>query len=132
MRRRNTHTRLYDHPPERVWQAISTPELVRDWLMEGDVRPEVGHEFTFRTDPAPGFNGVVRCRVLEADAPRRLAYTWTGGLIDTRIEFTIEPHERGARLRVVHGPFTGPRAVLVSLLLALGGRVIYADRKSVV
>jgi uncharacterized protein YndB with AHSA1/START domain len=49
----------YPHPPERVWQAITDPRALEAWLMPNDFRPVVGHTFTFRTDPAPGFDGIV-------------------------------------------------------------------------
>jgi uncharacterized protein YndB with AHSA1/START domain len=42
------------HPPARVWRALTDPDLLARWLMPNDFRPEVGHTFTFRTDPRPG------------------------------------------------------------------------------
>lgn len=29
-----------------------------------DFEPRIGHRFQFRTEPAPGFDGVVNCEVL--------------------------------------------------------------------
>ena len=43
--------------PAKVWRALTEPELLADWLMPNDIKPLVGHDFTFRTDPAPGFDG---------------------------------------------------------------------------
>jgi Zn-dependent protease with chaperone function len=54
-----TVDKTYDHPIERVWAALTSAEALSAWLMPNDFQPTVGHEFTFRTDPAPGFDGTV-------------------------------------------------------------------------
>jgi hypothetical protein len=43
--------------------------------MPNDLESRVGHQFTFRTDPVPvhGFDGIVRCEVLELVPARRPA-----------------------------------------------------------
>lgn len=118
----------YRHPPELVWEALTNPEDIAQWLMENDFKPEVGHEFTLRTDPAPGFDGIVRCKVLEVDPLRRLSYTWKGGPIDTVLTFElerVEGSEAGTVLHVTQSGFTGFKAVLVSLILGAGSRKIY-------
>ncbi len=42
-------------------------------IMATDLRPTVGHRFTFRSDPAPWWDGVVRCEVLELEPRTRLS-----------------------------------------------------------
>ena len=32
-------------PPARVWEAITTPELLAAWWVPGNIEPTVGHEF---------------------------------------------------------------------------------------
>ncbi len=63
-------------PPERAWRALTDADLLGMWLMKNDIKPVVGHRFTFSTEPAHGWDGVVHCEVLVAEAPRRLSYTW--------------------------------------------------------
>jgi hypothetical protein len=63
-------------PPERVWHALTDPDLLVRWLMPNDFRPAVGHQFTFRTEPVPqhGFDGSASLRLRgagPADFPRR-------------------------------------------------------------
>jgi uncharacterized protein YndB with AHSA1/START domain len=119
----------YPHPPELVWRALTEPALIGEWLMQNDFQPEVGHEFTLRTDPQPGFDGIVHCRVLELDPPRRMRWTWQGGPIDTVISFDLETaalaDARGTRLIVHHAGFEGLPAVLVSFIMGAGSRTIY-------
>lgn len=120
--------RIYRHPPERVWRALTEPEALARWLMENDFEPRVGHRFQFRTDPAPGFDGIVDCEVLAVEPPTYLSYTWTGGPIDTVLSFELEPIAEGTRLHVEQRGFEGLKATLVSFFLQRGIKPIY-DQK---
>ena len=116
---------VYPHPPAKVWRALTDSRLLAQWLMPNDFEPTIGHRFTFHTPPRPGFDGIVRCQVLEVDEPRRLAYTWRGGPIDTVVTLTLEPSGQGTRLRLEHTGFAGLRAMLVKAILAGGwGKMI--------
>jgi uncharacterized protein YndB with AHSA1/START domain len=100
----------YPHPPERVWRALTDPALVAKWLMESDLEPRVGHKFKFRSKPQPGFDGIVHAEVVEADPPRRLAYTWRGGnegKHQTLVEWTLTPVTAGTQLVLEHSGFEG-------------------------
>ena len=53
------------HPPEKVWRALTEPALLARWLL-----PTIGFEltpgaaFTLKTQPYPGWDGTVDCRML--------------------------------------------------------------------
>jgi uncharacterized protein YndB with AHSA1/START domain len=107
------------HPPEKVWRALTDPELVERWLMPNDLRAVVGHRFTFRSRPIPGWDGICHCEVLEVEPNRRLAYTWRGGSdelpdygarLDTVVTWTLTPTPGGTLLRLVHSGFTAKNA----------------------
>jgi uncharacterized protein YndB with AHSA1/START domain len=71
-----------DAPPEKVWRALSTPELRNAWLGE----PEAG--------PA---------EIVRADPGSRLDLTWPTREGDSLVSFEIEDGERGGtRLTIVH------------------------------
>ena len=57
---------VYDlaHPPAKVWRALTEPELLAKWVMANDMKPSVGHAFTFRLEPTPWWDGIVYCEVL--------------------------------------------------------------------
>jgi uncharacterized protein YndB with AHSA1/START domain len=110
----------YPYPPALVWEALTDPKAIREWLMENDFEARVGHRFRFRTKPAPGFDGIVHCEVLEVDPPRRLRYSWRGGPIDTMVTFTLAPDGDGTRLQLDHTGFRGAHALLVSFILGSG------------
>lgn len=95
------------HPPADVWRALTDRAVLADWLMPNDFEPRVGHRFTFQTQPLPqlGFDGVVRCEVLECEPPSRLAYSWAGGEIDTRVSYRLEREGDGTHLFFEHAGF---------------------------
>ena len=57
--------RVLPHPRERVWRALSDPEVLGRWLMPTDFAPELGRAFTFRMKPQLGWDGVTHCVVTE-------------------------------------------------------------------
>ena len=127
-------TASYPHPVTRVWEALTSSEALTAWLMPnegvgGAGRLErVGQRFTFRTRPAPGFDGIVRCEVLELDPPRRMVWSWAGGNIDTAVTFTLEETADGTRLRMRQVGFHGLGAQLTRKILAGGYPRILGQR----
>ena len=97
------------HPPEKVWRALTEPELMSQWLL-----PVIGFElapgkaFTLQTQAYPGWDGTVNCRMVEIDPQRKLSYTWVVGnmAIDTVVTFTLAPTASGTRLSLVQSGFT--------------------------
>ena len=116
--------RVFDYPPDRVWRALTDSSALADWLMENDFQPVLGHEFTFRTKPAPGFDGIVRCRVTVLDPPKALAYTWASGDFETLVTWTLEPSGEGTRLRLEHSGFAGIKGFFLRMFLSGGWKRI--------
>jgi uncharacterized protein YndB with AHSA1/START domain len=114
---------FFPHPPEKVWRALTDPELLASWLMLNDFEPRVGHQFTFRTDPVPahGFDGIVRCEVLELVRPRRPRISWAGGGLDTTVTWDLVPEGRGTRLLLSHEGFNEDDPGQQATMRVLGG-----------
>jgi uncharacterized protein YndB with AHSA1/START domain len=99
------------HAPEKVWRALTDPVLLAEWLLPVvDFNPhklEPGAAFTFKTQPYPGWDGTVSCRLLEIEAHRKLSYTWSVPFLDTVVTFTLMPTGGGAgtRLTIVQSGF---------------------------
>ncbi len=124
-----TIERIYPHPQERVWKALTDPELLGRWLMPNDFQPVIGHEFTFRTDPGPGFDGIVHCTVNRMEEPTLLAFTWKGGPIDTVVTLQLSTHESGGtRLVMSQTGFRGAKAWLIGRMLKIGCGTMYGKR----
>src|SRR5262249_26353975 len=80
------------HSPEKVWRALTDPELLADWLLPVvGLKLERGAAFTFETQPYPGWDGVVSCRILEIEPHSKLSYTWGVPFLDTVVTFTLAP-----------------------------------------
>jgi len=120
----------YPHPVDRVWAALTSSEALAAWFMPNDFKPVVGHRFTFRTRPARamGFDGIVRCEVLELAPPGRMVWSWAGGNIDTTVTFTLEESSGGTRLRMHQVGFDGLGAQLTRRILASGYPRIFGQR----
>ena len=96
------------HPPQNVWRALTDPALLAEWLLPTtglDLTP--GAAFTFKSQPFPGWDGTVKCRMLEADAPRKLSYAWAVGdmELDTVVTFTLTTTASGTHLSLVQSGF---------------------------
>jgi uncharacterized protein YndB with AHSA1/START domain len=99
------------HPPSRVWQALTDPVMLGDWLMPNDFQLVVGHRFTFRSEPieAVGFSGVTTCEVLEVRPEELISYSWADAAkpeaTDWRVTWTLRAEGKGTRLFLEHRGF---------------------------
>lgn len=94
------------HPPEKVWRALTDPTLLAEWLLPVtgfELTPEAS--FTFRTQPYPGWDGTVSCRMLEIEPLRKLRYRWDVPFLETVVTFTLTPTGSGTRLSLVQSGF---------------------------
>ena len=97
-----------DHAPKKVWRALTDPALLTQWLLPvAGLELAPGAPFTLKTQPYPGWDGVVNCRILEIEAQRKLSYSWVvGGMdLDTVVTFTLTPTASGTRLSLVQSGF---------------------------
>jgi len=120
----------YAHPITKVWSAISNSESLADWLMPNDFVAKLGHAFTFRTHPRPGFDGTIRCEVTRLEPPHVLAFSWAGGPINTQVTITLRERDGGTDFTLSHTGFAGPEGAAISQMLGngwksniLGGRL---------
>ena len=94
------------HSPEKVWRALTEPALLAEWLLPViDLELEPGAAFIFKTQPYPGWDGTVNCRLVEIEPHRVLGYTWTVPFLDTVVTFTLTPTASGTRLSLVQSGF---------------------------
>jgi uncharacterized protein YndB with AHSA1/START domain len=98
-----------DHPPDKVWAALTTAEGLGTWFGDAgariDLRPGGAAEMTW----SGGYT--VHMRVERVEEPSVFGYTWqVKGLPEddprrTYVEFTLEPAGAGTRLTVVETGF---------------------------
>ena len=96
----------FKHPPAKVWRALTEPKLLAQWLFPvTGLRLDRGAPFTINAPAQPGWDGIVNCRVIDVDAPKRLSYNWVVGDIDTVVTFTLEPTATGTRMSLMLSGF---------------------------
>ena len=91
-------------PPAKVWRALTTPEIVSEWLLQTDLVPTAGRQFTFRDSAALG---TIECEVLSVDPERSISFGWRDAAarrdgLDSTVTFAIAATENGTHLKIVH------------------------------
>jgi len=99
--------RVFHHPPEKLWRALTESPLLAQWLMNNDFEPVVGRKFQFRAEPVPQWNGLIDCEVLIIEPLKQLSYSWGTMGIGTVVLWTLSPAEGGTHVRVDQSGF-GP------------------------
>ena len=78
-------------PPEKVWRALTVPDLRAAWL--GEAESEA-------------------CETVEAAPPERLVVRWSLDDPPSTVTFEIAPRDGGSRLTITHRPADRMAAVV--------------------
>ncbi|RJP42466.1 MAG: SRPBCC domain-containing protein [Phycisphaerales bacterium] len=90
------------HSPQNVWRALTDPVLLAEWLLPVvGLKLEPGATFTFQAPPQPGWDGIVKCRLIEIEAQKKLSYAWVVG--DTPVVGYSVPARGGVALLFWNG-----------------------------
>jgi uncharacterized protein YndB with AHSA1/START domain len=93
------------HPPERIWRALTQGPLIKEWLMDNDFRPVVGHRFNFRSAPMPEWDGVIDCEVLVVEPVEKLSYSWNALGLGSVVVWTLVATSGGTLVRMEQSGF---------------------------
>ncbi|HEY3767626.1 MAG TPA: SRPBCC domain-containing protein [Candidatus Angelobacter sp.] len=98
--------RVFPHPAEKVWRALTENPLIAQWLIKNDFEPVVGRKFQFRFDPVPNWDGIIDCEVLAIDHLKQLSYTWGSFGLTTVVLWTLTPADGGTHVRMEQSGFS--------------------------
>jgi uncharacterized protein YndB with AHSA1/START domain len=105
---------FFPHKPAAVWDYITKPELIAQWLMPSNFKPVVGHEFQLNAPAMPemDFDGVFYCKVLEVVPHQKLSYSWKfgpgdGTLNNSVVIWLLTEKDNGTELLMKHNEFEG-------------------------
>lgn len=87
---------------EKVWEALTDPEILAEWVMPNDFKPIVGHRCQFHNEE---IGLTVDSEVLAVEVHDRLSYTWVGGPLDTVVTWTLTEESEGTNLHLHHTGF---------------------------
>lgn len=92
--------RDFAHKPEKLWRALTQPHLLKEWLMQSDFAPVLGHKFRFTANW-----GGVDCAVKTIEPNRALSYSWDAYGLESTVTWTLTPTETGTHLRMEQAGF---------------------------
>ena len=91
--------RVLAHPPDAVWEALTSSTALSRWMMAASIEPRVGGQASFDVG-----EGVVSGSVTIWEPPRALGYEWP--FPEDRpghVWWTLEPIDDGGATRLVLG-----------------------------
>jgi uncharacterized protein YndB with AHSA1/START domain len=101
--------RLYKTPIENVWEHITDQKKLALWLMPGNFKPEVGHQYHFLCYPAEhACKDKVFGEVLEVNAPNFIKFSWKTDHFkeDTLVSFSLNETTDGVLFEITHEGFS--------------------------
>jgi uncharacterized protein YndB with AHSA1/START domain len=93
------------HPPEKVWRALTQGPLIKEWLMDNDFQPVVGHKFNFRSTPVPNWDGIINSEVVVVEPNKKLSYSWSTMGMGSVVVWTLVATSGGTLVRMEHSGF---------------------------
>lgn len=98
-----TKEKVFNHPIEKVWDAISKAEEISTWFIQADFKAEKGYQYIFTSEVNEKDCTTISGTVKEAN-PYVLVYTWI--VADTDVETTVtwklETVSEGTKLYLEH------------------------------
>lgn len=92
-------------PPEKIWRALTEGALIKEWMLENDFKPVIGHRFKFRAPPMPQWDGVIHSEILAIEPNRKLSYSWGSLGLETVVVWTLVATSGGTLLRMEQSGF---------------------------
>jgi uncharacterized protein YndB with AHSA1/START domain len=93
------------HPVGKVWRALTQGALIKEWLMDNDFQPAVGHKFKFRSTPMPNWNGIIDSEVLVVEPHKTLSYSWNSMGLESVVVWTLVATSGGTLVRMEQSGF---------------------------
>ena len=108
MQKEIKHTRDFIQSPQEVWEYLTRPELIEQWLGKTDFQPIAGRKFRFISP----YGNDSYCEVLEVKPFTKLSYSWQKNSakdnkpFNSKVVWTLVPKGNGTELQLVHNGFT--------------------------
>ena len=90
--------REYEVPIARVWDALTEPTLLLEWLGSVEIEAHVGGSFLIDFDGEDHAGGAILC----FEPPQLLEFEWGETGVQSRVRFELSETGSGTRLRLTH------------------------------
>lgn len=97
--------REVDAPAARVWQALTDPDELKNWMpFFSGFQPVVGHKITFKLGRDPQHQYTHISKVIEVVEGKKLTYGWRydGYAGDSHVSFELFPEGDKTRVVLTH------------------------------
>ena len=113
MQQEINQTWFFKQTPKEVWEYLTKPELIEQWLMKNDFKPIVGHKFCFSHAEKNkcNYDNITYCEVLEVNPFSKLSYSGNGSTDDksrnfnSTVVWTLVSKNQGTELQLRHNGF---------------------------
>lgn len=123
---------FYPYPIEHVWNALTQPDALEQWLMRNEgFQPVKGQKFRFYAKPVMGWDGTARCEILEVDKPHKIVWSQAGndeGKDPFLITWRLKEEGQGTRLTLLHEGFKGLRGFAIKKFMGEGWKRMFDQR----
>ncbi|WP_190808694.1 SRPBCC domain-containing protein [Flagellimonas sp. S3867] len=97
-----TKEHVFDHPIQKVWEAISIAEEISTWFIKADFKAEEGYQYTFTASEEHGCLNITG--EVKSAQPYTLIYTWVveNTTTETVVTWNLKETETGTKLYLEH------------------------------
>jgi uncharacterized protein YndB with AHSA1/START domain len=97
-----TKEKVFNHPIDVIWNAITKSEELSTWFIKTDFKAEKGFQYTFFPTEEKGCEAITG-EIKSAD-PYTLIYTWevANTNVETTVSWTLETVAEGTKLYLEH------------------------------
>jgi uncharacterized protein YndB with AHSA1/START domain len=94
--------KVFNHPIDLIWNAITKSEELSAWFIKTDFKAEKGFQYTFFPTEEKGCEAITG-EIKSAD-PYILIYTWevANTNVETTVSWTLETVAEGTKLHLEH------------------------------
>lgn len=97
-----TKEAIFNHPIDKVWNAISIAEEISTWFIKADFKAEKGYQYKFTATEDKGCLEITG--EIKESNPYTLVYTWivANTDVETTVSWALESTENGTKLLLEH------------------------------
>ena len=100
--------KVFNHPIDKIWNAISKGDELSAWFIKADFKAEKGYNYTFTSEANEKGCTTISGEVKQS-TPYTLIYSWivADTNVETIVKWQLEALETGTKLYLEHSGISG-------------------------